>query len=194
MCGVLVCGWLSGCIPLLAAAGTETAVVVAQERKAMDAVDDASILLKLKAKFLEQQDKDMFKNIEVKVIEGSVLLTGNVDKPESQIEAVRLAWQVDGVREVINEIQVTDKAGIWNYAKDAFISNQIRLRLIAAKDVHSINYSVLTVNQTVYLMGIAQDQNELDIVANIASTTNYVQKVVSYVRLKHDPRRGITVQ
>jgi len=39
-------------------------------------------------------------------------------------------------------------------------------------------------------MGIAQDQHELDKATTIASTTNYVQKVVSYVRLKDDPRRG----
>lgn len=184
-----LCWMISGCVPLLVGAGTETAVVIAQERSPGHAIDDASILLKIKAKFLQQADKDMFKHVEVKVVEGSVLLTGNVEKPESQVEAVRLTWQVDGVKEVINEITVNDKAGFMNYARDVLISNQIRLRLIAAKDVHSINYSVLTVNQVVYLMGIAQDQAELDIVANIASTTNYVQKVVSYVRLKDDPRR-----
>lgn len=194
MACIALCWLMSGCIPILVGAGTETAVVVAQERSTGNAVDDATILVKLKAKFLEQDDKDMFKNVEVKVVEGSVLLTGNVDKPESQVQAVRTAWQIDGVKEVINEIKVNDKSGIWNYTRDAFISNQIRVRLIAAKDVHSINYSVMTVNQVVYLMGIAQNQGELDNVTNIASTTNYVKQVVSYVRLKDDPRRGITVQ
>lgn len=181
---------LSGCIPLLVAGGTETAVVVAQERSVGNAMDDAGILLQIKNKFARQDYKDLLANVEVKVVEGRVLLTGNVDKPDSQIEAVRLAWQVDGVKEVINEVQINDQAGIWNYTRDVWISTQIRSRLLLEKGVRSINYSVITVNQVVYLMGIAQEQLELDKVTHIASTTNYVQRVVSYVRLKDDPRRG----
>lgn len=181
---------LSGCIPLLVAGGTETAVVVAQERSVGNAMDDAGILVQIKNKFANQDFKDLLANVEVKVVEGRVLLTGNVDKPDSQIEAVRLTWQVNGVKEVINEIQVNDQAGIWNYTRDVWISTQVRSRLILEKGVRSINYSVLTVNQVVYLMGVAQNQLELDRVTHIASTTNYVQRVVSYVRLKDDPKRG----
>ena len=180
----------SGCIPLLVGAGTETAVVVAQERSVGNAMDDASILIQLKNLYAKQDYKDLLANVEIKVVEGRVLLTGNVDKPDSQIEAVRLAWTVGGVKEVINEIQINDKAGFANYARDLWISTQIKSRLIFAKDIRSINYSLITVNQVVYLMGIAQNQVELDKATYIASTTNYVQRVVSYVRMKDDPRRG----
>lgn len=182
--------FLSGCVPILLGAGTETAVVVAQERSVGNAVDDAGILLKIKNLYAQQADKDMLANVEVKSVEGRVLLTGNVEKPQSQIEAIRLAWQVEGVREVINEIQISDKTGFWNYARDVWISTQIRSRLLITKNVRSINYSVITVNQTVYLMGIAQDKSELDRVTTVASTTGYVQRVVSYVRMKDDPSRG----
>lgn len=179
----------SGCIPLLVAGGTETAVVVAQERSVGSAVDDAGILIQIKNLYAKQDYKDLLANVEVKSVEGRVLLTGNVDKSETQIEAVRLAWQVNGVKEVINEIQVNDKSGVWNYTRDVWISTQVRSRLILEKGVRSINYSVITVNQVVYLTGIAQDQEELNKVTTIASTTNYVQRVVSYVKLKTDPRR-----
>ncbi len=181
---------LSGCIPLLIAGGTETAAVVAQERSVGNAIDDAAILIQIKNKFANKDYKDLLANVEVKSVEGRVLLTGNVNKPESQIEAVRLAWQVEGVKEVINEIQISDQAGIWNYTRDVWVSTQVRSRMILEKGVRSINYSVITVNQVVYLMGIAQDQTELGKVTHIASTTSYVQRVVSYVKLKGDPRRG----
>lgn len=184
--------FLTGCIPVLIGAGTETAVVVAQERSVGNAVDDTGILLQIKNLYAKQDYKDLLGNVEVKVVEGRVLLTGNVDKPDTQIEAVRLAWLVNGVKEVINEIQINDQAGIWNYTRDVWISTQIRSRMLVAKDVRSINYSVITVNQVVYLTGIAQDQTELDRVTYIASTTNYVKRVVSYARLKDDPRRGYT--
>jgi osmotically-inducible protein OsmY len=181
---------LSGCIPLLVAGGTETAAVVAQERSVGNAIDDAGIVIQIKTRFANKDYKDLLANVEVKSVEGRVLLTGNVNKPESQIEAVRLTWQVEGVKEVINEIQISDQAGIWNYTRDVWISTQVRSRMIFERGVRSINYSVITVNQVVYLMGIAQDQTELDKVTHIASTTSYVQRVVSYVKLKDDPRRG----
>ncbi len=181
---------MSGCVPLAIGGATETAVVVAQERSVGNAVDDASILLQIKNLYAKNDYKDLLVNVEIKVVEGRVLLTGNVNKPDSQIEAVKLAWQVGGVKEVINEIQINDKSDFWNYAKDVWISTQVRTRLLLGKDIHNINYSVITVNQVVYLMGIAQNQEELNRATNVASATSYVQRVVSYVRLKDDPRRG----
>jgi osmotically-inducible protein OsmY len=183
--------FLTGCIPLLIGGGTETAVVVAQERPAGNALDDAGILLKIKNQYAQKDFGDLFANVEIKVVEGRVLLTGNVDKADSQIEAVRLAWLVPGVREVMNEVQISDKAGFANYSRDVWISTQIKTRLLLEKNVHSVNYSVITVNQVVYVMGIAQDQDELDKVNYICSTTNYVQRVANYVRMKDDPRRPI---
>ncbi len=180
---------LSGCFPLVAAGATEGAVVVAQERSVGEAVDDAGIYFKIKERYSQKDVNDLLVNVSVKVVEGRVLLTGNVDKPDTQVEAVNLAWQVNGVREVISELQVNDKSSLSNYARDVWISTQIRSRLLLAKHVRSINFSVVTVNQVVYLMGIAQNQDELNRVSNVASTTSYVKQVVSYVRLKDDPRR-----
>ena len=180
---------LSGCAAAIIGGGTETAVIASQERSTGNALDDTGILLKIKNQYAQNDYKDLLANVEIKVVEGRVLLTGNVDKPDSQIQAVNLAWQVNGVKEVMNEVQVSDKAGFANYARDLWISTQIKSRLLFTKGIRSVNYSVITVKQVVYMMGIAQDQTELDKATNVASTTNYVQRVVSYVRLKDDPRR-----
>lgn len=182
---------LTGCFPLVLGAASESAVVVSQERSVGGAVDDAGILLKIKQRFLEKDVNDLLSNVEVKSVEGRVLLTGNVNLPETQITAVDITWQVPGVKEVINEIQINDKSGLGNYAQDVWISTQVRSKLLFTKGIRSVNYSVITVNKTVYLMGIAQDQAELDKVTYVASTVSYVQKVISYVRLKSDARRSV---
>ncbi len=181
--------FLSGCFTVASTAATESVILVAQERSVGEAVDDAGILLGIKNRFLQKDVNDLLTNVEVKVVEGRVLLTGNVDKPETQINAVRLTWTVSGVREVINEIEVDDTSTLLNYAQDLWISTQVRGRLLLAKDIHSVNYSVLTVNETVYLIGVAQDQAELNRATYLASITPQVKKVVSHVRLKSDPRR-----
>lgn len=179
----------SACITLGVGAVTESGVVVAQERTVGNAIDDATILTKIKEKYLQKDINDLLPGVEIKVIEGRVLLAGSVKKPDTQIDAVRLAWQVEGVREVINEIQISDQSGFGNYAQDVWISTQIRSRMLFASNIRSVNYSVITVNQTVYLMGIAQDRDELARALQVARTTDYVKQVISHVRLKNDPRR-----
>lgn len=180
---------LTGCFTVASTAATESAIIISQERSVGEAVDDAGILLNIKNLFLQKDMEDLLVNVEIRVVEGRVLLTGNVNKAETQIQAVRLTWTVNGVREVMNEIQINDKSDIWNYAQDVWVSAQIRTRLLLAKDIRSVNYSVITVNQTAYLMGIAQDQAELNRATYLASVSQHVKKVVSYVRLKSDPRR-----
>ena len=181
---------LPGCIPtLIIGGGGAAADVAAQERSPGHTFDDSTIYLKIKNLYAQNDFKDLMLNVDIKVTEGRVLLAGNVDKPDTQIQAVRLAWQVPGVKEIMNNITVNDKSGFWNYTRDVWISTQARTHLLLTKGIRSINYSVITVNQTVYLMGIAQDQAELDRATSIISTIPYVQRVVSYVRLKDDPRR-----
>ena len=48
----------------------------------------------------------------------------------------------------------------------------------------SLNYSIEVVNGVVYLIGIAQNQKELDAVIEISKKTYGVTSVISYVRLK----------
>jgi osmotically-inducible protein OsmY len=52
-----------------------------------------------------------------------------------------------------------------------------------------VNYTIETVDQVVYVMGIARTQNELDTVINYARSQSYVKQVVSYVILRDDPKR-----
>ena len=108
---------------------------------------------------------------------------------ETGIEAVRLAWQAPGVREVINEIEVNDTSGLDDQARDAWIATQLKTNLLFDKNVSSINYSIETVNKVIYLMGVAQSQAELNRVIGHAKDIAYVRRVVSYVLLKDDPRR-----
>lgn len=181
---------LSGCTPVVAASvGTTAGVTVAQERTIGGAVDDAVINLEIDHLFLQHDVNSLFINVGVNVSEGRVLLTGSVRKIETSIDAVRLVWQVGGVREVLNEIQVKDTTSIADRARDVWINAQVKGRLIFAKGISSINYNIETVNGTVYVMGIAQNKEELGKVIRVASTTRYVREVVSHVIMKDDPRR-----
>ena len=182
---------LSGCAELVVGTAATTGIAIAEERSVGDAVDDLTIRAELNHLFF-QEDVDLYRNVSFSVFEGRVLIKGSVPAPEDRVEALRLAWQAAGVREVINELQVTDEGGILDYARDTWISAQLKGRLLVDGDVLSINYSVETVNGTVYLLGIAQDEAELVRVIEHARGIEDVKQVVSHVVVKDDPRRPVT--
>lgn len=181
---------LAACEPttMAAGAGAQVLVAAAQERDIADAVDDKSIQFSLNARFIEA-DAKLFARVESEVIEGRVLLTGNVPSPDDRVLAARLAWQVPGVREILNEIVVNDTSGVVDYVKDSWITTQLRAKMTIDPEVFDINYTVETVNGVIYLMGIAQSQSELGRITDHARTLAGVRRVISHVHMKDDPRR-----
>jgi len=132
----------------------------------------------------------LFVETSADVHEGRVLLTGTVSNPQVRLDAVRLAWQADGVRQMINEIQVTNEGGVADFAQDSWITGQLRAKITFDTHVLAINYSIETVNGVIYLMGIAQDPAELDRVIRYARNIKYVKNVISHVRIKGTPIPG----
>lgn len=171
-----------------AGAGAAGATAAQTEKGFRRSVADTEIRIAINDLWL-QADEEMFRKVNLQVQEGRVLLTGNVRLPEQRVEAVRLAWKAPGVREVINEIEVQDSSRLIDQARDAWISTQLKSTLLFDQDVSSIDYSIETVDQVIYLMGVARSQSELDRVIGHAKNISYVQRVVSYVLLIDDPRR-----
>jgi osmotically-inducible protein OsmY len=179
---------LGGCVEAAIGGAAVGTVAALEERSLGTQVDDRTLYLKVNERMLSHSG-ELFRKVNVAVNEGRVVLTGNVMKPEEKVTANDLAWQVVGVKEVLNELNVTDRSEIRDYPRDAWITTQLKTKMLTDKGVLQINYSVETINGVVYLLGIAQSQDELDRVTNHARNISGVQRVVSYVRLKDDPKR-----
>ena len=179
---------MQGCaaVGVATGVGATAGVAAAQEGGISRAASDAVIQTKINDLWF-RHDVEMFTKLDMTINNGRVLLTGVVQNPEHRVEAVRLAWQPEGVKQVINEITVADSDGITGYARDAWITSRLRTALIFDKNVLSVNYSIDTVKRVVYLMGYAQDQAELNRVMEIARTMRDVKQVVSYVKLVGEP-------
>jgi osmotically-inducible protein OsmY len=175
---------LQGCEPVMVL-GTGAAVTTsaAEERGIGGVISDSSIKTRISMNYM-QHNSALVNNIDVVVRQGRVLLTGVVASPQMQIDAVRLAWKVDGVQEVIDETTVGSTGGFKGYASDSWVTTQVKSKILFENDVRSLNYNVQTIKGTVYLMGIAQSQEELNKVINLTRKTSKVKHVVSYVRLK----------
>ncbi|MEE8223399.1 MAG: BON domain-containing protein, partial [Alphaproteobacteria bacterium] len=138
---------------------------------------------------LLDEDPNLFRGVSTAVYEGRVLLTGIAVSVEKRDDAVRIAWEAEGVKEVINEIIVDAKGESGSFARDTWISTKLRTKLLLETDIAGINYSIDTVRGTVHLLGVAQDREELDLVLIYARNLSYVRNVVNHVILKTDPRR-----
>lgn len=174
---------LSGCIPVAVTAGAAAGIAAGKDGGIGGELEDAKIGAAINDAWFKKSTS-MFAKLHLTVEQGNVLITGVVQNPEDRVEAVRLAWAVEGVKKVINEIQIADDEGASGYLKDKWIGTQLRAKLTVNRDVSALNYSIEVVRGVVYLMGVARSQSELNEVVDVARNINYVQNVVSYVRVQ----------
>jgi osmotically-inducible protein OsmY len=173
---------MGACAPLVVGGAATTAVIAASQPRGLGgAISDTEIQAQINH-FWFQHDMDMQSRLSTNVNQGTVLLTGRAKDPEMRLDAVRLAWQANGVKEIINEIVVDDGSTLTDSTRDTWISTQLGTKLMFDRDISSINYSIETVNGVVYLMGNARDPAELERVTGHARSLPYVKRVVSYVR------------
>lgn len=184
----LLAGPLTGCTGIVIGAGATAATAAAEERGIGQAATDLRIKATISGLWLDHSQK-LVTGLDLNISEGRVLVTGVVPDETAREVAIRLAWKAKGVREVINEISIASGDGATGFARDGWITSQLRTRITLDKEVQAINYAIETVGGTVYLIGIAQNAAELSRVRDHARALDYVRRVVSHVILKNDPRR-----
>ena len=175
----------SGCAQVAVGGISKSVMVAKEERTVGTFIDDTVIAAKLKNLYFNNNEKIFF-NVDVEVNEGRVLLTGTVETSDIRIEATKLAWGINDVVTVINEIQISDNDNILDYADDLVITTKINAKLLINKEINNLNYNIDTVNKIVYVIGIAQNKNELANVIDIINSVYGVKEVINYVRLKED--------
>ena len=182
---LLVVSILYGCSPggLLASGGATTMVVAEGDKSLGTVVDDATIKLNISTKFLDSDDS-LFLNIDTKVVAGRVLLTGIVENQEIRINAIKKVWEVNGVKEVINEIQVGDKTTMKEYANDVWITTQIKALSAKELGLRALAFNFETIRGKVYIAGITSRPEQLDSLIELIKNIKGVSEIVNYVVIK----------
>jgi len=153
------------------------------DRTLFQSLDDTSAATEVKTRLLGAGMDGRFMEVDVAVVDRFVLLSGRVATEEHRRMAERLAWDVGSVDEVANEI-VIDYWDMGRDLNDAWITEQIRLRLIGDDEIKGTNYNIQVHGGRVFLLGVARSDDELRRAAEHASLVGGVQKVVSYVKVR----------
>ena len=158
-------------------------VVAEGDRSFGSVVDDATIKINIAAKFINSDD-NLFVDVSTSVLEGRVLLTGLVDNQEIRIDAVRRVWEVEGVNEVVNEIQIGNRSSLKEYAQDVWITAQVRGLAAKTIGLRAIAYNFETIQGKVYVVGITSRPEQLEAIIDVAKTVKGVTEIVNYVIVK----------
>jgi len=175
---------LLSCAPVIITKGTTAAIEQANDEKSLsESWDDTTIKLGIKEKYFSY-DATLFTKIDVEVELGKVLLTGVVPFGDMRLEAVRLAWQQNGVIEVLNEISIDTGYGLDDIAKDKFISTQIFTKILTDNSIKKFKYDFEVQKQIIYFFGISNDQNEINRVLGHAKSIKGVVDIINYIQAR----------
>lgn len=178
---------LQSCFPTIFTAATATTLESAKDRSFGQTVDDIKISTKIKKDFITKGFSKLYAKITFEVVDGRVLLTGTLEEDEDIRKAVEIIWEIEGIKEVINELKADSESTKFNpkiYAVDSWITLRLKQALFFDKSIKFVNYTVITQNSVVYLFGIARNEEELKNVTDIASRIQGVEQVISYVKIK----------
>jgi len=172
-------------ISLLAACTQPTGLVnvassPAEDRSFETLSADTAITFDINEILLGEKYRDLFAEISTDAYERVVLLTGTVKFAQNKQRATDLVRGVKGVKRIVNELQVTNDYGTGAAANDLWIETKLKVLLLGTKDIRSINYRWRSVNGTVYVIGAARSQQEMNTVLDVIRKTDRVKKVINH--------------
>ena len=143
-------------------------------------IEDTYLMSKIVSKITLMKLSN-FSNITVSVVNGKVLLAGNIENQEKRLELIKKVWWIDGVKEVLNELEIGPRTSFSEKAEDFVFEAKIEKRLLFEPGIFSNNYSVDVVNGNVYVMWISSDIEEKTKVENFLNNMDDIKKLILLV-------------
>ena len=173
--------------PIIGGVGAIAFSSSAQEKGLGTSISDKVIYVKLRNAIFEWNPY-VSQKISISVDDGSILITGKLENIETKIELTKVIWEVNGVKEVNNKVQISETNNLKNIAKDLASLGEIRAKLMASKKLNSLNFSIDVVNNIAYISGIASSEEEIALVTLIAQEARFIKEVQNFVKVNKDKR------
>ena len=180
---------LSACIGSSTSGVFGSGVSIALDPRTLGTQIDDSIMQKNLVARLVLSEKKYLVKISIKVLDGRIFLGGKVDEPEEKLKITKMAWETKGARSVKNNIAIKQKFSFKNIVTDVLITSQLRTALMFNKSVKAANFNIDTINQKIYVFGIAHDENEKKEIIQEAKQIVDVKEVVTSILMVSDLSR-----
>jgi len=178
---------LQGCIALVGAGAVAGGLSLNDRRTGGTQIEDQSIELKSGGRLREAiGDKG---HINVTSYNRIALLSGEVPTEADKAAAEKAVAGIEGVTNVVNELEVGPNSTISTRSSDTVITTRVKSALIDAKDVQASAVKVITERGNVYLMGRVTER-EATRAAEIARAQPSVLKVVRVFEILTEEQLG----
>ena len=173
--------------PMIGGIGAIAFSSSAQEKGLGTSISDKVIYVKLR-NAIHNWNPSVSENVSLSVDNGSILVTGKLKNIDTKVQLTKIIWEINGVKEVNNKVQISETNNLKNIAKDLASLGEIKARLMASKKLNSLNYSIDVVNNIAYISGVASSEEEISIVTQIAQEARFIKEVQNFVKLNKDRR------
>lgn len=185
LCVLVVTGilMLQGCVAAVIGAGAGVAKIASDPRTAGKQVDDTAIDSKISLKIKNESDYFKGSRIVVSSYNGNVLLIGQASSQPVIDRVVELANGVDSVEKIYNQIRIGNIISAGTMTNDAWITTNIKTKLIANKNTKARDIKVITENGEVFLLGIVTRDEGYTAgdIASRVSGVKLVTKIFTYL-------------
>ncbi|NVK18720.1 MAG: BON domain-containing protein [Methylocystaceae bacterium] len=176
---------INACTPvgMLVTAGTTAGTMAMEERGFDGATSDYALKADVLGKWASE-DLSFTSDLTVIVYNTKAMVAGTVETEEQRSKAIELVWQVNGITDVFNEIQLKTESDVQDFAHDTWISAKLYTATTFDPQLMEINYKYTVQGGVVYVTGYAQSPAELNRFIRHAKGISYVRRVVSHVQVK----------
>lgn len=183
LCACTLLALLQGCAAAVVAGGA-TAMTAANDRRTLGAqIDDKNVVLKAQRALADNPATADGSNINITSYNGVILLTGQTRSEQVRQQAQALVSQIDGVRDVQNQIRLGNNTAMTTRTRDGWISTKVKSQLLADEQVSGLNIKVVTENAEVFLLGIVTAPEAAKAV-DIARHVDGVSRVVKAFEIR----------
>ena len=184
---IIILNLQSCAAPIIGGVGAIAFSSSAQEKGLGTSINDKVIYVKLRNAIYDWSPSSS-ENLSLSVDNGSILVTGKLKNIDTKVQLTKIIWEINGVKEVNNKVQISETNNFKNIAKDLASLGEIKARLMASKKLNSLNYSIDVVNNIAYISGVASSEEEISIVTQIAKEARFIKQVQNFVKENKDKR------
>ncbi len=175
-------GLLSGCGSFMATMQSDTIEEDPGERTFGQQLDDENIETKAVVNIHAADEAYDEAHVIVVSYNGYVLLAGQVQTQALKTKATEVVRIIRDVRRIYNELEVSAPSSAISRTSDSWITAKVKSWMLGSSEIEGGRVKVVTENGTVFLMGLASQEEEKRIVT-MASGISGAQRVVSLLEL-----------
>lgn len=120
--------------------------------------------------------------ISVLIYKGRVLLVGTAKNQNIKNRILQKVRSLAKITEIIDEISISDYHGI-DMTQDASLERDVKAWLFFNPTLSSQDYTLAVVGRVLYVLGVAQNKEEIEALERYAETKGSIKRFVNYLIL-----------